>query len=153
MNLSKKRTMNQEEAEMLIDKPKAENEWKQLAETDKPEFQNILGILNRYYSQFSKDKEETQSFLPPVKFRKDVEKSKPEEVSIYLKKFGKYEFLVYVEISGDKPRKDSWIHIDGVQQERDDFLKKGIKTHPVFEITCLEDLYQKATSTTVNPEV
>ena len=64
---------------------------------------------------------------------------------IFLKKFGVYEFLIVVEITQptqeelslfplSTKKMDSWIHIDGVSQERVYMKEKGRLEHPVFKI-------------------
>jgi hypothetical protein len=115
--------------------------WKKLQEKSIPEFQNILSILNRYYNQLDSSRNKTESFI----FREDVSKESIENLEIYLKKFGEYEFLILAKINNfDRNRSDSWIHIDGISEERNSHTKANNSNHPVFQIVCLQDLYEEA---------
>jgi hypothetical protein len=112
--------------------------WKEL-KTQKEEFQKIVSILNRFYSQNPNFEEKTSS----QKFREELAVANQENVRIFIQKFGKYEFLIAAEIQKEeKLEKDTWIHIDGIQQEREEFRKSGTSDHPVFKLTCLTDLYR-----------
>lgn len=115
--------------------------WREL-KTKKDEFQKILAVLNRYYHK-SGD-ELTQSQL----FREKVALANVENLRIFLQKFGKYEFLITVKLlEEEKWLEDSWIHVDGIQEEREQLKRKGCLNHPVFSITCLTDLYKQAEKT------
>ena len=61
-----------------------------------------------------------------------------DKLHIYLKKFGSFG-------SEESKRMDSWIHIDGIAQERIFMKEKGKLEHPVFKITSLDDLFQSHT--------
>lgn len=109
-----------------------EGDWKEISKVeDVKKFQNILGVLNRYYTQFS-EKSSTQIF------RELIASSSPEAVKLSLKKFGEYEYLIKAEV-GDKS--ESWIHIDGIAEERKTHASNNNLYHPVFEITCLTDIF------------
>jgi hypothetical protein len=97
------------------------------------ELQKIIRVLNRYYNSFNKEKSVSQSF------RELVEQSKPENLKVEVRKFGNYEYLISAEIVNRG--KDSWIHMDGISEERKTFIAKGITEHPVFKIVCLEDIF------------
>ena len=115
--------------------------WKQVSQDSILDFQNILNILNRYYSQFESSNPKTESSL----FREEVGKAREEDLEIYLKKFGRYEYLIFAIIHTENGKKsDSWIHIDGVSEERDGFKKKNLLNHPVFEIICMQDIFEKS---------
>lgn len=119
-------------------KKKPIKEWKEL-KTNKTEFQKIVSVLNRFYNQNPEYSPKSESQV----FREEFAVANQENVRIYLQKFGKYEYLVAAEIStGNENKKETWIHIDGIQQEREEFKKKGEKDHPVFHLTCLTDLYK-----------
>ncbi|MBK8397138.1 MAG: hypothetical protein IPL26_18130 [Leptospiraceae bacterium] len=122
-------------------KPNKKNGWYELV-SEKAEFQNIVRILNRYYNLNPQTNHPTPAYV----FREEIVLAKLESIRIFLKKFGSFEFLVVVELSSEKGnRMDSWIHIDGVSQERVIMTEKGNLQHPVFSITCLEDLYKSHT--------
>lgn len=116
---------------------KKEKAWREITE-QKKEFQGILKVLNRFYDAVAEGRQNDSH-----KFRKSLETEKAEKVRIFLKKFGRYEFLVYAEITDTETgnRSDSWIHIDGIAEEREQLRKRGNKEHPVFSISCLTDLY------------
>lgn len=68
-----------------------------------------------------------------------------ESFRVYLKRFGNYEYLVTAEIiEGNSSRMDSWIHVDGIKQERDELLSQGNLSHPVHAVISLSDLYSGA---------
>jgi hypothetical protein len=110
-----------------------DGEWKNVSEEGVKEFQKILDVLNRYYSQLGK-KSETQSY------REMVANASPDEVKLSLKKFGEFEYLIKCEV-GEKS--DSWIHIDGIAEERKEMASRNNWDHPVFNIVCLSDIYSK----------
>ena len=118
-------------------KKKNSKAWREIKE-HKNEFQNILKVLNSFYDAIAEEKENDSQ-----RFRKSLEKENTEKFRIFLKKFGRYEFLVYAEISDTErgSRSDSWIHIDGIAEEREQMRKRGNDDHPVFSIKCLTDLY------------
>jgi hypothetical protein len=97
------------------------------------ELQKIIKILNRYYNSFNKEKSVSQSF------RELVEQTQPENLKIEVRKFGNYEYLISAEIVNRG--KDSWIHMDGISQERDELRKREILNHPVFSIVSLGDIF------------
>ena len=100
------------------------------------DFKNILSVLNRYYSNLNETKSES------LKFREEVILTKDENLEIYLKKFGTYEYIIAVKIKKDGSEKiDSWIHIDGIIQEREMFEKMGNMEHPVFSIIAITDIF------------
>jgi hypothetical protein len=102
------------------------------------EFKNILSVLNRYYSNMSDSKSES------LKFREEVILTKDENLEVFIKKFGTYEYIIAVKIKKDGSEKiDSWIHIDGIIQEREMFEKMGNKEHPVFSIIAITDIFLK----------
>lgn len=113
--------------------------WYELLE-QKEEFQNLVHILNRYY-----DLNPPTIISSAMLFRKQIVEAKPENLRIFLKRFGSYEFLAVVEITLEEGKKvDSWIHIDGIMQERKICTERGNTTHPVFGITSLTDIFEKS---------
>lgn len=103
------------------------------------DFKQILRILNHFYSGIREKISETEMF------REEIIHTKEENLEIFLKKFGDYEYLVAVKIQEEEnSRMDSWIHIDGVLQEREFMKEIGNLNHPVFSIPCISDLYNNS---------
>ncbi len=106
--------------------------WKEIKnETDKKEFQKIIHILNRYYA------------LSGVKneFREKLVLANSESFTVKLKAMAGNAFSVLVELDNVL---ETWIHLDGIVEERKTMTEKGNLDHPVFKIVCLTDLYKKA---------
>lgn len=120
-------------------------EWKEIEPNHRSEFLQIVRVLNNYYEALDQTKQDKSAG-----FRKELTNHKPESVRVYLKKFGNYEYLVHAEVKNTSLAKknDTWIHIDGIQEERDSLKNKGIKDHPVYHIQGLSDIYQKGTRVT-----
>ena len=107
--------------------------WKEIKnETDKKEFQAIIHILNRYYSLNNGVKNE---------FREKLVLSNSENFSVKLKAMAGNSFSVLVELNNVL---ETWIHLDGIVEERKTMTEKGNLEHPVFKIVCLTDLYENA---------
>lgn len=105
----------------------------------KEDFLHIINVLNRYYDMYPPKNHPSESH----QFREDLTRTPVQNIRIFLKKFGDYEFLISAEIlEADNKRMDSWIHVDGIKQERNELEGKGIHDHPVFQIVCLTDLYE-----------
>jgi hypothetical protein len=116
---------------------KEKSNWMELIE-NKSEFQHILRVLNRYYEAKDGQAHNNSSH----EFRKELSEKKESDFQVYLKKFGEYEFLVHAKM-GEIPsqKSDTWIHIDGIAEEREQLMKSGIMDHPIFSIVGLRDLY------------
>lgn len=128
--------------EKTVNKKKpVKTSWHELTE-EKDEFKNIVGILNRYYREGRLDSTKTSAQL----FREELVESKNESLRIFMKKFGKFELLIVVEIETKNGKKmDSWIHIDGIAQEKEIMKEQGRSDHPVFNIVGLLDLFNRST--------
>ena len=116
--------------------------WFELVER-KEEFLDIIRVLNRYYAMNPSADHPNDSF----RFREKMLASPLDEVKIYMKRFGDYEFLITVKLhDGKKERVESWIHVDGIQQERDELEQETQrkKKNPVFNITCVSDLFSSS---------
>lgn len=114
--------------------------WFELVER-KDEFLDIIRILNRYYSMHPPTHHPSDAYL----FREKMIQCSRDMLRIYLKNFGEYEFLVTVKIIDDnREQMESWIHVDGIMQERDQLLQEGKSKHPVHNIICITDLFQKS---------
>jgi hypothetical protein len=109
-----------------------DGDWKILNNSQVEKLVEILKILNRYYKSLNRTSE-------GMTFR---ERSCEEGIkkAFKIKKFGQYEYLIYATLNDTE--EDSWIHIDGIAEERKLMLERGIDTHPVFNITCLQDIYE-----------
>ena len=112
----------------------------------KDAFQHIMMVLNRYYLQTEGHDKDTID--PSRQFRLDLVKANTDNLKIFIKKFSNYEYLVYSELDkGEEIRTDYWVHIDGIQQERDELASNGgQENHPVFSIYCMSDLYDNNTA-------
>lgn len=122
--------------------------WREVInEEDKKSFQHIVHTLCRYYD-----------LMPPVnhpsdahKFRMDIVNSLPENFKVYLKPFGEVEYLIVCEIHYPEKNAnilDSWIHVDGIVQEREFQKEKGNLTHPTFNIVCITDFIPRTVPVT-----
>jgi hypothetical protein len=106
----------------------------------KEDFLHIVKVLNNYYNMYQPKNHPSESH----QFRENLTRTPLSKLRVFLKKFGDYEFLVSAEIiEKENKRKDSWIHVDGIKQERNDMEKKGNYDHPVFGMVCLTDLYEE----------
>ena len=107
--------------------------WKEIKnETDKKEFQKIIHILNRYYSLNNGAKNE---------FREKLVLSNSQSFTVKLKSMEGNAFSVLVEMDNVL---ETWIHLDGIVEERKIMTEKANLDHPVFKIVCLTDLYKNA---------
>lgn len=116
-----------------------ESKWRELQER-KDEFLHILRILNHYYEMRGETK--TERF----RFREKLVKMDPNEIQIFFSKLGTYEYQVACATKKN-PKLESWIHIDGIDEERARMSAVGKMDHPVFTLVCLGDLYQTAKDT------
>ena len=136
-----KSTVAKAEKELAKNVKERKNEasWKELVKMEaKVAFKNIIHVIDRYYSLNS-----TGALSEAQLFRKAIVATPEESFRVFLKKFGTYEFLLVVELTIEGEKKmDSWIHIDGIAQERIILKEKGVEKHPVFNITSLCDLYE-----------
>lgn len=112
-----------------------QGEWKKLI-SRKDEFTNIVSVLNQFYVA----KTPYSKLSNSQKLRIQLEKEGFKNFEAFLKKLGEHDFLIYLKADG---KYESWIHIDGIQEERDRFTIEGMKDHPVFEIVCISDLFEK----------
>ncbi|MDO6384145.1 LIC_13246 family protein [Leptospira santarosai] len=114
-------------------------DWKELNPEGVTQFKRILSAIEQFYA-FTLKSDTTKA--SPWDFKRDLLKAK--ECRIYVKESeDKYIFHIYAEIiEGDKVRRENWIHVDGIQEAREVFEKAGNILHPVFEFTCLYDLYR-----------
>lgn len=117
-------------------KANTNNVWKKVGSKQVEDFQKMLKVLVRFYDAVLSEREEKNE---SHEFRKALsEMTDTKKVEIYLRKFGKYEYLVYADVNGET---ESWIHVDGIAEEREQL--KG-KDHPVHTIVCMSDIYKKA---------
>ena len=83
------------------------------------------------------------------KFRGMVAAENYKNLEIFLKRFNKYEYLIFVMIDQnagqfDPKIKDAWIHIDGVEEQRDEMREAKNFIHVSFEIPNMTDLWEKS---------
>jgi len=105
-----------------------ETKWKTIPQEHLVRFIRILNVLNRYYESQEGKK------IYGLEFRKKIVESNHADLSVYLKQFGEYEFMVHAKLLDEH---GSWIHIDGIAEER----KQVGPNHPIFEIDCLSDIF------------
>lgn len=117
------------------------SEWMELIE-EKDEFKHIVNIMNRYYSLHPSASHPTPAHL----FREELARTENESLRIFMKKFGRFEMLVVVEIHTEQGKKmDSWIHIDGISQKKEMMTERGNTDHPVFKIVSMFDIFERST--------
>ncbi|XDD50451.1 hypothetical protein AB3N59_01165 [Leptospira sp. WS92.C1] len=112
-----------------------EEVWMKLI-TRKEEFRRIVSVLNGFY----RSKTTIRKLNGSQKMRIRLEKKDFQNFEVFLKKIGDHDFLIFLKIEN---KYDSWIHIDGIQEERERFILEGKTDHPVFKIVCISDLYRK----------
>ena len=106
---------------------------KPLSEAQVTEFQKIVKILNKYYNTLGSIPKSNSTL-----FRQKIVEAPASKLTISLSQNDKYTYTVQATYLQETYE---WIHIDGIQEERDQFQEKEITDHPVFQITCLTDLY------------
>lgn len=110
-------------------------------------YMQILKVLQQYYTMHLIGIQSTCFQFRNV-FLKELH-DQIDNCVIQLRRINQFEFLIIAILpNGDS---NSWIHIDGIQQEREDYLKKGVKSNPVFEICCLTDLWNAGII--INPDI
>jgi len=106
----------------------------------KEQFQHIVKVLCNYYSLHSAKKEQqTKSFL----FRKQVSEINLNELTVNIKRLSDFEYLITCKIKGIK-EPESWIHVDGIEQERFELMNKGVTDSPIFNVISMTDIYRKS---------
>ncbi|MCG6144539.1 LIC_13246 family protein [Leptospira bandrabouensis] len=116
--------------------------WRELV-TKKDEFLHILRILNHYYEMRGETK--SKQFA----FRRHLADSPPESVQIFFSRLGPYEYQVACRILPEE-QTETWIHIDGIAEERERLKQIGNTEHPVFSLVCLGDLFALSEPSTVS---
>lgn len=141
-------------AKMVKSKSKSKTEiknekWMELIDK-KDEFQSIIAVLNRYYNLNPPKNHPSSAY----RFREELVIASLDSIRVFIKRYGQYEYLIAVEILQESNKKmDSWIHIDGIQQERDELKSKNVVEHPVFNIFCISDLYSKYSQEVIDKEL
>ncbi|MGV3665842.1 MAG: LIC_13246 family protein [Leptospira bouyouniensis] len=107
--------------------------WRELV-TKKEEFLHILRILNHYYEMRGETK--SNQFA----FRRQLADSDPNSVQIFFARLGPFEYQVACRILPNEETQ-TWIHIDGIAEERERLKQIGNNEHPVFSLVCLGDLF------------
>ncbi|WP_078125201.1 LIC_13246 family protein [Leptospira alexanderi] len=101
----------------------------------KNDFRKIVSTLNNFYIPkipFSK-------LAEGQKMRIRLAQKKVKKFEAFLKKISDYEFIIFLQIENQF---ESWIHLDGIREEKDRFLKEGKSDHPIFEHISISDLYE-----------
>ncbi|EMJ88125.1 LIC_13246 family protein [Leptospira meyeri] len=115
--------------------------WRELV-TKKEEFLHILRILNHYYEMRGETKSKQYAF------RRHLADSSPESVQIFFSKLGPFEYQVACRILPEE-QVETWIHIDGIAEERERLKQIGNTEHPVFSLVCLGDLFALTLPSTI----
>ncbi|MBE7412411.1 MAG: hypothetical protein L6Q54_08145 [Leptospiraceae bacterium] len=124
-----------------------DSNWVEL-KNKKEEFIRIVEVLNRYYSQNKPENYPSESH----KFREKLLQSPLDSFKVFIKKFGLFEYIIAVEISENgSSRFDTWIHIDGIEEERNELKNSGILDHPIFQIVSMTDLVNQYCSQIETP--
>ncbi len=111
--------------------------WLELVEK-KGDFLRILEVMNRYYKSNMSENYPSES----SRFRENLLNTPPENFKIFIKRFGNFEYFIAAELSmKEGTRFDSWIHIDGIEEEKKELKQRKINDHPIFEIISLTDLF------------
>lgn len=120
-----------------------------LTDTGKEAFLNIQTILHKYYQvdqhlKARNNEQDTYGLLyDHEKFIARFITLPIETMRIFLKWTYGYEYRVVVKIKfKNKVIRKSWIHLDGIAEERKLHGARGNFTHPVFEIPCASDIFQ-----------
>ncbi len=101
----------------------------------KNDFRKIVSTLNNFYIPkipFSK-------LAEGQKMRIRLAQKKVKKFEAFLKKISDYEFIIFLQIENQF---EPWIHLDGIREEKDRFLKEGKDDHPIFEHISISDLYE-----------
>ncbi|BDA77634.1 hypothetical protein LPTSP3_g05640 [Leptospira kobayashii] len=115
--------------------------WRELT-SRKEEFQHILRVLNHYYEVCNIQNTKLQ------KFRQALVESPAAKIRVFLSKIGDYEYYVSACITEGSFSPHTWIHIDGISEERSRMVLIGNSDHPVFSITSMGDLFSQNTEPT-----
>lgn len=111
-------------------------------EKDIKDFLGILKVTQKFYSMYPSSNHPSPAFLN----REELLVADP--LNIHMEVFQLTEPYQYAIKAYDKSKREfdeitcTWIHIDGIQQERDKFSKKD-PTHPVFSIINLTDIFNR----------
>lgn len=111
-------------------------------EKDIKDFLGILKVTQKFYSMYPSSNHPSPAFLN----REELLVADP--LNIHLEVFRLTESYQYAVKAYDKSKREfdenicTWIHIDGIQQERDDYSKNN-PTHPVFSIINLTDIFNR----------
>lgn len=127
-------------------------QWKELNSEGIQHFRKMQHRLNTYYREIGFHQ---SKMLIYFKERLITE----ENIKILIKKIGskveQYEYLIYSEMTfaGFQKENENWIHIDGIQLERDRLSGMRIFDHPAFDIICMTDLYNTYSNPVKEDEV
>ncbi|EQA45278.1 hypothetical protein LEP1GSC050_2806 [Leptospira broomii serovar Hurstbridge str. 5399] len=116
------------------------NTWKEIDAIGIDKFKKILESLITYYeTALGRQDDPIRVFQKKLLIAPNIR--------IFCKSLGlnNYEYFVQAHLisNEDKIHKWTWVHIDGIQRERDEFKNRGISDHPAFHITNLTDIYNE----------
>lgn len=64
----------------------------------------------------------------------------PNRYKSFFQKLGPFEYQVACRVLPEE-QVETWIHIDGIAEERERLKQIGNTEHPVFSLVCLGDLF------------
>ncbi|WP_061247703.1 LIC_13246 family protein [Leptospira noguchii] len=114
-----------------------DDSWKEMNEQGIKEFLIILKVFDAFYSANQKETSKEE-----LKFRSKLQTEK--DIRIFLKALDEFAYYILAQLKENgKLQSKNWIHIDGIQEEKERFRDLGDLTHPIFSITCVTDIYNK----------
>lgn len=111
---------------------------------DIKDFLGILKVTQKFYSLYRSS--DSHSPSPSFLNREELLTADPLNIDMQIIKMK--EPYVYTIKAFDRAKREfdeiscTWLHIDGIQEERDKFSKKD-PFHPVFSITNLTDIFNR----------
>ncbi|EMP03493.1 hypothetical protein LEP1GSC171_1314 [Leptospira santarosai str. HAI1380] len=114
-----------------------DDSWREMNEQGIKEFLIILKVLDAFYSANRKETSREE-----LKFRSKLQTEK--DIRIFLKALDKSGYYILAQLKENgKLQSKNWIHIDGIQEEKERFRELGDLTHPIFKVTCVTDIFNK----------
>lgn len=116
-----------------------------LSDKGKQDFIQIIKLMQSMYKKTAMEK--TVGF----QFRENLVKYSVDKLSLVVKYIGQYDYQISAWVEDEtlplELRQQSWIHCDGIKEERDKYSDGvGERSHPVFSINCLTDIYNREVS-------
>ena len=117
--------------------------WREITRGgDREEFRNITSLLVDYDER---SRRHLRFGDPEVHYmRKAVVVAESWRVRVFLQRVEECVFYVVAEVESENGSvATAWLHEDGILRERSQL--RGQPQHPVHRLTCLSDLYERAT--------